>query len=388
MKKEILFNKVVIVGGGLMGASLVGAMRKSMVAKKVQVLVHKEEYVKCLEEEGIEASADIDEIGAGTDLFIIATPISAFVEVFQSIAKYCNGQTIVVDLGSVKEEVCTMAKENLPIIDNYVGCHPIAGSEVSGVGAYVDDLYVGRKLIITSDKGSPAVMKIARMWQDLGMQIFYLGLEEHDLIYGYVSHLVQRISFNFKKQIEAKDLSIDKLRDEIDSDHFKKFTRLCYSSPTMWSDIFKYNDKAISGVQNLFFTHLRSMNNMVMENKFLHIFRDIKRALSLIGDEESDKVNEVSKFKILTQEEIDAFKEQEEHPKIPEDYFYFVLSAAIIAAAFIISSNNQDNFEFSGQGFDDFVQIMKDVSQDDFMLFARHKTDVQLFFQNFLAEFE
>jgi len=234
------YNKVAIVGAGLMGASLAKELQKIKdFAWSIVALVRGEEQAAKVKELNIIATTKYDDL-KDADIIFVAVPLSAYEQVFKNLsALEFKKSPIISDLGSVKASVVELADELIADL-NFVPSHPIAGSQISGTGKIVDNLYRDRRLIITAEENDISE-EIADIWKEIGAKVAYMDAKEHDRTYAYVSHLTQKIAFNLDELLFHTRKTIDALRAEYNSEVFNKFIRLRYSNPDMWADIFTFN---------------------------------------------------------------------------------------------------------------------------------------------------
>jgi prephenate dehydrogenase len=239
-------EKILIIGGGLMGASLGKALNK-VGFTELNLLVKNEEHVQALKAVGLKSHCDYNECSFA-DIIFLASPLGSFDEIINKLNKIDLKKNIIIsDLGSVKSFVSDLFAKNLNNIEQsqIVPTHPIAGSHLSGAGSIIDDLYVNKKIIFTGEKNSNSEI-IANLWLKIGGNVEFLDSSTHDLIYAYLSHLPQKIAYLFFDNVLGADLNcLENLKNKINDDNFNDFTRLCTSNKKMWGDIFKYNDKYV-----------------------------------------------------------------------------------------------------------------------------------------------
>ena len=237
-----MINKIAIIGGGLMGASLARALQDNNIAKEILILVRKEEQVALLKEKNIEASLSYADLYNANVVFI-AAPLQAYESIFRKLNKVGFAKVpIISDLGSAKMIVSNWAKKLLkrPLFSNFVPSHPIAGSHLSGAGVIVESLYKKKKLIITCQK-SKASEFLAVIWRKIGSNVKYVEANLHDRIYAIISHIPQKLAFEFYEKHFVSHETLKKAEEEIKNPLFTEFVRLCYSNKYMWNDVFEYN---------------------------------------------------------------------------------------------------------------------------------------------------
>ncbi len=240
------FNKTLIIGLGLIGGSFAKSLRQNQLSKQIFACDLDLETLELAQEEKvIDGITFLEEGVADFDFIVIAAPLSAYEDIFDDISPSLNPEAIVIDLGSVKD----FDMESLP--QNFIPCHPIAGSENSGFEHSTADLFSGRKFIICSE--NPKRNKVAEVAKKLGSEVEFMSGEKHDEIFALVSHLPQFLSF----------LTLEFSPKNIEDEFFKKAFRLDDSSPELWEDIFEINEENLEKFYLVFFDELeRAVENL------------------------------------------------------------------------------------------------------------------------------
>ena len=180
------------------------------------------------------------------DLVLIATPVAQTADILQSIKPHLNDQTIITDAGSTKRDVLACAKEILgEQFCQFVGGHPIAGAEKSGVSAAIADLFIGKNVVLTPapETNVHAVAGVAQLWQKCGANVSEMSAEDHDGIFAAVSHLPHLLAFALVDDIASRPNA--KTLFSFAASGFRDFTRIAGSSPEMWRDICLANKSAL-----------------------------------------------------------------------------------------------------------------------------------------------
>ncbi len=227
-------RKVGIVGVGLMGASFALALKNTFPHVFIAGYARSKKSLQKLKKfPPLDfVSTDLEKVVGDVDLVVLALPVEVIVEYLKIISPLLKKGSIVIDLGSTKENICVAAKKFLPSRVKFVGCHPLCGSEKSGVKYARGDLYKGSLCIVTS-RGK-AAQDISKLWHRLGADVKYLSPAKHDKILGDISHLTHVIAFAMAAFMPSEYLkfSIPSLRS---------IMRLAASSPYVWRDIFMSN---------------------------------------------------------------------------------------------------------------------------------------------------
>ncbi len=242
------FNKIVLIGVGLIGGSFALSLKK---AQAVSHIVGVDRYAGTLEtakQLGIVDSFTDDVAAAvtGADLIMIAAPVAQTAKILNAIYPHLQPSTIVTDAGSTKADVVAAARESLhEKFAQFVPAHPIAGREKNGPDAALADLYVGKKVVITrsAENSNEAVEAVAQAWKLCGAIIHHLSPQEHDQVFASVSHLPHLLAYTLVADIAAKPHA-DRLFQYAASG-FRDFTRIAGSSPEMWRDISLANRDAV-----------------------------------------------------------------------------------------------------------------------------------------------
>lgn len=242
------FNKVLIFGVGLIGASFARALKAAHAVDDIVGFGRTPKSLKVaydlgiIDEVGINPGADVRE----ADLILVATPVGQMPEIFQRIAPYLNDHAIVTDAGSTKADVVEAARVAFGNrIGQFVPGHPIAGAETSGAEASRADLYQGRKVVLTPllENAVEDIEKVKRAWELCGADVRILDAETHDRVFASVSHLPHLLAYALVDEF-AKRGNADQLFDYAAAG-FRDFTRIAGSSPEMWRDISLANRTAL-----------------------------------------------------------------------------------------------------------------------------------------------
>jgi prephenate dehydrogenase len=237
-----MFNKLCIIGVGLIGGSVARAARKQGLSKTILGFGREDDLVNLQTAKQLGVIDDyclnISEAVANADCIVIATPVGAIESVFTLLKPLWNEKVIYTDVGSTKINVITAAERVFGCVpDNLVPAHPIAGAEQSGAVAAVDDLFVNKRLIITPDKSTrqDMVQTMRKFWERLGTQVAIMDAAHHDAILAATSHLPHIVAFALVDMLGHKDEQSEIFKYAASG--FKDFTRIASSDPTMWLDI-------------------------------------------------------------------------------------------------------------------------------------------------------
>ncbi len=242
------FNRIVLIGVGLIGGSFALALKRAHAVKHIVGLDRDCASLHVAKSLGIIDSFTDDVAAAVTDadLILIATPVAQTATILNAIYPYLQAQTIITDAGSTKADVVAAARTSLKEkVAQFVPAHPVAGREKNGPGAALHDLYLGKKVVITRlpENSDAIVDQVAQAWEACGAMIHHLSPQEHDQVFASVSHLPHLLAYALVDDVAAKPHA-DRLFQYAASG-FRDFTRIAGSSPEMWRDISLANRDAI-----------------------------------------------------------------------------------------------------------------------------------------------
>lgn len=267
-------KKVAIIGVGLMGGSLGMALRniKKNSLRKYEILGigRNIESLRLAKAKGAvdRYSSDIKDI-AGSDIAVICLPVDMVAGAYKEAAKYLSKEAVVTDIGSVKFNIETKInefKKNKSYPD-FVGCHPMAGTEQSGIKSAKKNLYDNARVIITGRNGK-STKAVAGMWKDVGCEIVYMTAKEHDEIVAFTSHLPHIIAFSFYNMFLTKHKKNGNV-DKVKAGSFESITRVAKSSPDIWIPIFLNNKKNLITLTEEFCSLLKLFVKQIDNKKSL-----------------------------------------------------------------------------------------------------------------------
>ncbi|WP_457678833.1 prephenate dehydrogenase [Thermovibrio sp.] len=234
------FEEICVIGLGLIGGSFALNLKlKGFPGRITAVDVNPEAIEKGIELEIIDGGSIKHSIVKGADLIVIATPVGVYEKVLNQIEPFIKERCIVSDLGSVKGRLVERCEEILEGVAPFVGGHPIAGTEKSGVEHSVENLFEGAKFIITPTKRTDkeAKEKIRRLWEKLGSEVIEMDPYHHDRVFAAVSHLPHVVAYSIVEAIGELSKEVNENLFEFTGGGFRDFTRIAMSDPIMWRDI-------------------------------------------------------------------------------------------------------------------------------------------------------
>ncbi len=239
--------KVSIVGIGLLGGSFALALREKYPKAQFIGVDASAVHGKLAMAKGIvDVVLPLAEAVATSDMVVLATPVNVVLDLLPKVLDLLPADATVVDLGSTKGLICAVA-DGHPKRAQFVAAHPMAGTENSGPGAAFRELLPGKNLIICDrEKSHPDSLKLAEaLFLDIGMKLFYMTPQEHDLHLAYVSHLSHISAFALGLTVLEKEKDEQAIFD-MASTGFSSTVRLAKSSPAMWAPIFDQNRQNVS----------------------------------------------------------------------------------------------------------------------------------------------
>lgn len=283
------FDKIALIGIGLIGSSLARVVRRDGLASHIAVCARSHATLDAARALGIADSTTTDprQVVDGADLIVLCTPLGAYAAIAEAMAPALRPGAIVSDVGSVKQCVIRDVAPHLPEGVALVPGHPVAGTEHSGPEAGFAELFEGRFCILTPPTGTDpaAVERIGALWRQAGMQVELMPAQHHDRVLAITSHLPHLIAYTIVGT--ATDLE-EHLKLEVvkfSAGGFRDFTRIAASDPVMWRDIFLNNRDAVLEMLGRFSEDLTALQRAIrwgeaepLEERFTRT-REIRRGI-------------------------------------------------------------------------------------------------------------
>ena len=247
--QQPMFDRIALVGIGLIGSSLAHAIKRENIAREVAISTRSNATLNRAKELelGDIYYADAAQAVADADLVVVSVPVGASGSVAKAIAQHLKPGSIVTDVGSTKASVIAQMQPELPDNVHFIPGHPIAGTEYSGPDAGFASLFEDRWCILTPPDGTDqtAIELLSDFWKACGSKVELMEANHHDQVLALVSHLPQLISYNIVAT--ASDFEDVSKADVIkySASGFRDFTRLAASDPTMWRDVCLHNKEAV-----------------------------------------------------------------------------------------------------------------------------------------------
>jgi len=262
----MLFEKVAVIGVGLIGGSFALALKQAKACRQVVGVGRGAANLKlALERGAIDAVApDAAAAARGADFILVASPVAQYGKILQAIAPALEAKTIVSDAGSTKRDVIAAAKKALGgKISQFVPAHPVAGAEQSGAGAANAELFRGRQVVLTPLEENPAaaVDKVSAAWATCGARISQMPAEEHDAVLAAVSHLPHVLAYALVHDVASRKNSAQLF--SYAAGGFRDFTRIASSHPEMWRDICVANRDRLLDEVDAYAKKLQQMRKLI-----------------------------------------------------------------------------------------------------------------------------
>ena len=260
-----MFKKILIVGCGLIGSSILRATISKKISKKFFVYEKSKKNIQQIRKinRKITILKKLDDKISDIDLVIISTPMSEYEKIIPYLNKYLSKNCLITDVGSTKENILKLKSKKLLKSLDWITSHPISGSEVSGPEYGSKNLFVNKWCIIIADKNKIKQNKLLKFWKKIGSNTIIMNSKMHDKIFSITSHLPHLIAYNLIKT--AQDFQKSQKKDVIkfSAGGLRDFSRIAASNEIMWRDVFFNNKKNIVSAINLFIKNLNSFKKNI-----------------------------------------------------------------------------------------------------------------------------
>jgi len=278
---EPLFQRVAIIGLGLIGGSLASAIRRNSLAREVVGADMRKDDLLLGQSLGVidTVAETAAEAVQGADLVVLAVPVQATRKVLEEIRPYLAADAILTDVGSTKSG---FVKDVEAVFGEFpsriIPGHPIAGSERSGIRAANPDLFANHKVILTppDNVSRSHLEKLRALWEACGATVLTMSVAYHDEVLAATSHLPHLIAFSLVDTLAGEDENMDIFRYAAGG--FRDFTRIAASDPVMWHDIFLSNRDAVLRVIDHFTHDLDQLRTAIADQDSATLLRVFSRA--------------------------------------------------------------------------------------------------------------
>ncbi|MCK9605022.1 MAG: prephenate dehydrogenase/arogenate dehydrogenase family protein [Methylomonas sp.] len=272
-----MFERLCVIGTGLIGGSIARAARAQGLCKEIVAFGREKNLpnLQLAKELGVidRFYIDMGQALEHADLVIVATPVGSMRSIFELIRPHWHAQALYSDAGSTKGSVvAAVAAAFGHVPNNFVPAHPIAGAERSGVDASHAELFKNRRLIITplADTDKQFVDKLSNFWRQIGSSVSVMSVEHHDTVLAATSHLPHILAFALVGLLGRKDEQREIFKYAAGG--FKDFSRIASSDPTMWQDICLANKCEIIPLIQQFKAELTHIEQLLADDQAQQLF--------------------------------------------------------------------------------------------------------------------
>ena len=264
-----MFKKVLIIGCGLIGSSILRAISSKKLSKKILVLEKSKKNISKIKKIKSKCKfiRNINSEVSDVDLVILCTPMSQYEKIIEKLNKMLEVNCLITDVGSTKKNIIKLKNKILNKKFNWISSHPIAGSEVSGPEYGNKNLFLNKWCVIIKEKkqNSKKIKLLSKFWKKIGSKVVLMNPVNHDKIFSITSHLPHLIAYNLIKTAQDSQKVQRKNLIQYSAGGLRDFSRIAASNEIMWRDIFFSNDNIIKAI-NLFTKNLNSLKKII-ENK-------------------------------------------------------------------------------------------------------------------------
>lgn len=270
-----MFQTITIIAPGLLGASLGIAAREKGLAQNVSVWARRQETVDALAEKPwcARASTDLDQACRDAELIVLCSPVNSIITLAKQLATFVQGSPIVTDVGSVKADIVQHCETVLAGKAHFIGSHPMAGSEKTGMDNACGALFESRSCFVTPSpkSNSEALAKTIAFWQAVGSTVIEETPDKHDEIVAQVSHLPHLIASSLAAFLAARcpsaaDYCGNGLRDT---------TRVASGSPELWREIVGQNRHEVLRALRDYQDHLQALSAAIANEDELQLLQQL-----------------------------------------------------------------------------------------------------------------
>ena len=290
-----VYNRVALIGLGLIASSMYWAMKRGNLAGEVVGYARSAETRDTARRIGLCDTVydTIAETVEGADLVVLCVPVGAMEAVAQEMSHYLKLGVTVSDVGSVKRAVIDAVEPHLPQGVHFVPAHPLAGTEHSGPESGFATLFDNRWCIVvpTPFTSPDAVAQLRALWEGMGANVDEMDAEHHDLVLAVTSHTPHLIAYTMVGVADDLRRVTDSEVIKYSAAGFRDFTRIAASDPTMWRDVFLTNKEATLEILGRFTEELFALQRAIRQEDGDHLHdyftrtRTIRRSIIEAGQD-------------------------------------------------------------------------------------------------------
>ena len=288
-----MFNKILIIGCGLIGSSILRAIIDKKISKKIYILEKSKKNISKIKKinSNLNFLNKVDKNVSGINFVILCTPMSEYEKIILKLNNFLSPHTLLTDVGSTKKNLLKLKNKKLNKKLNWIMSHPISGSEVSGPEYGSKNLFKKKWCIIIEDKNKKALLKISKFWKKIGSKIVFMQSDEHDKIFSMTSHLPHLIAYNLIKTAQDFQKKNKKNIIKFSAGGLRDFSRTAASNEIMWRDVFFSNKSNMIKVIEMFTKNLNGLKKNIKfseDKKLIKILKNSKKVRKQIIELKQD----------------------------------------------------------------------------------------------------
>ena len=288
-----MFNKILIIGCGLIGSSILRAVIDKKISKKIYILEKSKKNISKIKKinSNLKFLNKVDKNVSGINFVILCTPMSEYEKIILKLNNFLSPHTLLTDVGSTKKNLLKLKNKKLNKKLNWIMSHPISGSEVSGPEYGSKNLFKKKWCIIIKDKNKKALLKISKFWKKIGSKIVFMQSDEHDKIFSMTSHLPHLIAYNLIKTAQDFQKKNKKNIIKFSAGGLRDFSRTAASNEIMWRDVFFSNKSNMIKVIEMFTKNLNGLKKNIKfseDKKLIKILKNSKKVRKQIIELKQD----------------------------------------------------------------------------------------------------
>lgn len=282
---SIIYNRVALIGLGLIASSMFWAMKRRGLAGEVAGFARSQETRDTARRIGLcdQVCETAAEAVAGADLIVLCVPVGVMGAVAADIAPHLKPGATITDVGSVKRDVIEKVGPLLPAGVHFIPGHPLAGTEHSGPEAGFAELFDNRWCLLVPVEGSDpaAVEKLRHFWEELGSNVQEMDADHHDLVLAVTSHAPHLIAYTMVGVADDLGRVTGSEVIKYSAAGFRDFTRIAASDPTMWRDVFLTNKDATLEILGRFTEELFALQRAIRTGDGDHLHEYFTRTRAI-----------------------------------------------------------------------------------------------------------
>ena len=275
-----MFKKLLIIGCGLIGSSVLRGSINKKISKKIFVYEKSKKNISKIKKinSKIIILKKLDKKISDIDIVVISTPMSQYERIITSLNKFLGKKSIITDLGSTKQNVLNLKNKKLNKSLVWISSHPISGSEVSGPEYGTKSLFLNKWCIVLNHKNKNKLKKIIKLWKRLGSKVIIMDPKSHDEIFSLTSHLPHLIAYNLIKTAQDFQRKQKKNIIKFSAGGLRDFSRIAASNEIMWRDIFFSNKKNMIKAIDMFIRNLKSFKKNIKNFENRNLIKKLKNS--------------------------------------------------------------------------------------------------------------